>query len=398
MNILLCHNHYQIRAGECLVVETEAAQLRARGHRVVMYTRDNAEIRSLSTAGRAKAFVEAFDNSRTTAKINELIDRERPDVAHVHNVFPLISPSVYRALKRRGVPVVQTIHNFRFMCLNGLLFTHGERCRRCVNHTFWPGIWRRCFRGSAAYSAWYAGIIGHNRRVLFDCIDRYIALNTFTRDIFINAGFDAGRIVVKPNAAGVAGVETSDAPARQVVFAGRLSREKGVMTLLDAAARVPGLPVRIIGGGPLEPLVRRTITERGLAHVSLEGTVPPDECARRTAAALALVFPSECYENCPLAVINALALGTPVVASNVGGMADFVPEGRAGWLVPPGDAAALAQRLSWIAGHEEDAVAMRPAVRAWGASAFSPERNTDALLAVYAGIDPLRNRSNAAGT
>jgi glycosyltransferase involved in cell wall biosynthesis len=390
MTILLCHNHYQIRAGEDQVFAAECELLRAHGHRVVVYTRDNAEIARMPLWQRLWSFFAAFHNPRTVREITALIAREKPDVAHVHNVFPLISPALYWTLRRAGVPVVQTIHNFRFVCINGLLFRDGKVCHDCLESRRWACVRHKCYRDSFIYSLWYAVVIWwHQRRGTFTrAIDRYITLNSFTRKILIDAGFDAARMLVKPNAATVTPAALAPPVGAHALFVGRLAQEKGILTLLAAVLRVPALPLQIIGDGPLMARAREIVARAGATHITFTGYCSHTQIAAALAEAMVLIFPSECYENCPMTVINALTLGTPVLAARTGGVPDFVPEGRAGWLFPPGDVDALAERLAWLAGHTDAARAMRPQVQAWAAAQFAPQQNHARLLAIYAALQP----------
>ena len=390
MKILLCHNHYAIRAGEDQVFASEMQMLRARGHTVISYTRDNADIASISLFRKIQSVLFGIYNPRTVKDIKDIVRREQPDVAHVHNVFPLLSPSLYCTLKSMQVPVVQTIHNFRFFCCNGLLLHGNKTCSpspllllRCV--------FSRCYRNSFFYSAWYAAIIFWHRfrKTFVRCIDRYIVLNTFTRDVFIRNGFDQARIIVKPNAADVPELVSSGVHD-YAVFIGRFSTEKGVITLLDALKRLPAFPVKLIGSGPLDDYVKQAVSSKSFSHVELLGYLPFDDCCRYAADALVSIFPSECYENCPLTVITSLWYGTPVVASHIGGIPDFVPE-QAGWLFEPGNADALAERLQWIYTYRSDVIAMRDSVKAYARDRFSPDTNYRQLLAVYQSLvhDPL---------
>jgi glycosyltransferase involved in cell wall biosynthesis len=385
VKILLCHNYYRTRGGEDGVFTSEAALLRSRGHAVRTYTRDSRELDAMSLPGKARVVLQGFRSGRTLRDVSRLLSDDRPDVVHVHNVWPLISPALYVAAQRHKVPVVQTIHNFRFFCINGLLFRDGAPCNLCRHGSSWHGVRHRCLRGSAVYSAWYAAIqsLHRRRRTFRECIDRYIVLNRFAREMFIEAGFDPARIVLKPNAATVRAKYVVDDPAPLALFVGRLSSEKGVMTLLRAAAQVPELPLKIIGDGPLERAARAFIERHELTHIEMLGYQPPEAVEQHLARALVCVFTSECYENCPLVILNALCLGTPVIASRTGGLPDLVPEGKAGWLFEPGNHAALAERLHWIAAHQADAIALRPGARAWGASAFSEDSNYEKLMNIY---------------
>jgi len=385
MTILVCHNHYALRAGEDHAVAAQCALLRAHGHTVIQYTRDNADISAWPWWRRLLAVVTAFYNPRTRREIADLVARTRPDVAHVHNVFPLLSPSVFPALRRAGVPVVYSAHNFRCVCANALLFRDGRPCHDCLEWRYKACVRGKCFRGSRAASLWYAAIIWwhRRRRTLQRHVHRVIALNQFSREIFLRAGFDGQRVVVLPNFADTTHSVAVDAPEPYVLFAGRLSDEKGIMTLIEAAARVPQAHIRIAGSGPREDAVRAAIAAHNLRNVTLLGHLPSAELTRITAHALALIFPSECYENCPLVVINALWAGTPVIAARTGGVPDFVPEGIAGWLFTPGNSAELAARLQWLFAHQAEAAALRPRARAFARQQFSPEQHLARLIQIY---------------
>ncbi len=386
MTILVCHNHYALRAGEDHAVAAECGLLRAAGHTVVSYTRDNAEIAAWPWWRRILAVCAAFHNPRTAREIARLAAQTRPDVAHVHNVFPLISPSIYRSLRRAGVPIVQTAHNFRCVCANGLLFRDGRICHDCLEGHYAACVRARCFRESRAASLWYTLIIWwhRRRRTLARHVHRVIALNTFSRALLVRAGFDQQRITVLPNCADSGNAGMVDVPDEYVLYVGRLSDEKGIMTVMRAAARVPDIPIKIAGSGPRASDVRAFIAAHALRNVTLLGQLGAGEVQQVIARALALVFASECYENCPLVVINALYAGTPVIAARTGGVPEFVPDGTAGWLFTPGHDDELAARVRWLFAHQAAVIAMRPGVRAWGRTQFAPDRHAAQLCAVYA--------------
>jgi len=384
LKILLCHNYYKIRAGEALVFEHEKNLLLENGNDVITYIRDNNEINSFSAIKRLNSFLNGFSNKKTQSDIDRIVAENKPDVAHIHNVFPLISPSIYVALNRHNVPIVQTFHNFRFICPNGLLFIDEKECPfflkkgiHCVKN--------KCYRQSYIYSAWYSAILARHakKKTFTDKIDRYIALNSFTKSVFVKAGFDEQKIVVKPNSASADISSFNENPDNYILFAGRLSNEKGIITLLKAAAKVPSLPLKILGDGPLENSVKQFISENNLTHIELLGYQPQKQFEKYLANALVTILPSECFENCPLTVINSLYLGTPVIVSRTGGIPDFVPEEKAGWLFLPGDIEELTQRLEWVNTNKEKVINMRAQVREWGIEQFSPETNYKKLMKIY---------------
>jgi len=357
------------------------------GNDVQTYTRDNIEINSFPFSKRLCSFINGFDNKKTQNDIDRLIVENRPDVAHIHNVFPLISPAIYAALNRHKVPIVQTFHNFRFICPNGLLFINEKECPNFLKkniHCFK----NKCYKNSHVYSAWYSAILAYHKKkkTFVDKINRYIALNSFTKSIFVKSGFDEKKIIVKPNSASAVASTFNNNPDNYMLFGGRLSQEKGVFTLLKAAANVPELPLKILGDGPLENKIKQFIAENNLTHVELLGYKPQKQFEKYLANALVTILPSECFENCPLTVINSLYLGTPVIASRTGGIPDFVPEGKAGWLFTPGNVDELTQKLLIVKNNKNKIVGMRNKVREWGIEQFSPETNYRKLMKLYNGI------------
>ena len=384
MKILLCHNYYKTRAGEGLVFEHEKNLLLDKGNDVQTYTRDNIEINSFSTGRRLSSFKNGFSNKKTQNDIDRIIADSRPDVAHIHNVFPLISPSIYVALNRHKVPIVQTFHNFRFICPNGLLFINEKECPNFLNKNI-HCVKNKCYKNSRVYSAWYSAILAYHakQKTFIDKINRYIALNNFTKNVFIKSGFDEKKIVVKPNSASASESLFNDNPDNYILYGGRLSQEKGIFTLLKAAARVPDLPLKILGDGPLENKIKHFIAENNLAHVELLGYQPQKQFEKYLANAFVTILPSECFENCPLTVINSLYLGTPVIASRTGGIPDFVPEEKAGWLFTPGNVDELTQKLTMIKNNKNKIVGMRSNVQKWGFEQFSPETNYRRLMKIY---------------
>jgi len=382
VKILLCHNYYKIRAGEAIVFNQEKELFEKNGHQVVVYSRDNKELDSFSLIEKIKSFLFGFYNPKTVKELKEIITKSRPDVAHIHNVFPLISPSVYRVLKKNKIPIVQTFHNFRFFSINGLIFNKPGK-QPSAKSNLLLSVFKKKYKNSFIYSAWYAGILKFNKKVLFKYIDRYIALNNFNKQLFIKAGIPKNKLFVVPNPASTSSKNIAeDFSENYLLFAGRISEEKGVFTLLKALKKFSGLTIKIIGSGHLEKEVLKFISDKGLENVEFLGQQNKAEFNKYLANALVTIFPSECFENCSLTVVNSIFLGTPVLAAKVGGITDFVIENKTGYLFESGNVEELIDKLNWIKNNIEELKKIRNSVQSFGADNFSNEKIYEQLLKV----------------
>lgn len=372
--VLVVHNAYQHRGGEDTVVEAEIALLRAHGHEVETYFRSNDEVGGMSALALAKNTLWA---DRTSRDLAQWIIRFRPDVIHAHNTFPLISPSLYWAAARAGIPVVQTLHNFRLMCLNALFLREGGVCEDCMGHLPWRGVARACYRGSRTASGALAGMLALHRGLgaYRNKVTRYIALNEFCRNKFIEGGLPAGRVVVKPN---FVDFEVPPSALRAgLLYVGRLSVEKGVTTLAGAMARLPEAQLRVAGDGPEAGLLE------GLVGVTRLGTLPGEAVRSEMNRASALVVPSIWYENFPRTIVEAFASGLPVIASRIGALADIVTDGETGLLFEPGNPRDLADKLAWAQAHPERMAQMGQRARAHYEAEFSAGVNYRRLMEIY---------------
>lgn len=401
MRILLVGNHWtQGPGGAETVLVLTADLLRAAGHEVVPFA--VAEDRTLPTpvrdrlpaaagAGSRTRFGEAWAGTwspRSYRALAAVVDEVRPDVAHVHHVFERLTVSVLDALRRRGVPTVMTLHDYKPVCPNFRLFTDGAPCTRCLSGRYANVVRHRCLEGSRWRSvAAAADAYASRARGLYGRVDRFLAPSAFLRDRVVEGGLPAGRVdvVANPVVAAPAPRERRDEPP-VVVYASRLVAEKGVGTLLDAAARLPlGTRVRMIGSGRTEREIRARVAAEGLP-VDVLGPLPPEEVAAHLRAAAVAVLPALWWENCPMAVLEPAASGVPVVASAVGGIPELVGDGRTGLLVPPGDAGALAGALTRLV--EDPGTAARMGAAAWSRvrERHDPGRHVEVLLRTYAEV------------
>lgn len=373
--VLVVHNGYQQRGGEDSVVEAELALLRDGGHAVEAYRRHNDEIDALPRAQLAR---DALWSRRTSREIEALVASFAPDVIHVHNTHPLISPSLYWAAARARVPVVQTLHNFRLLCPQGMLLREQRVCEDCVGRVPWRGVMHRCYRDSAAQSAVVVATVTLQRAAgtWSRRVRRYIALNGFCRDVFVRGGLPAARIAVKPNFVDVPA--QAEAPRAGGLFVGRLSVEKGVGVLAAALASCPEIGVEVIGSGECESELD------GLANAHRLGFLPLPRILEHMRAAGWLVLPSLWYENFPRTIVEAYACGLPVIASRLGALPELVDDGVTGLLFEPGSAEDLARVLRWADAHPDDMARMGRAARARYDALYTPQRNLQMLNTIYA--------------
>ncbi len=384
MKILQVHNYYRTRGGECGVVEAEKRLLESHGHTVVQFVADSNTLDEMTFPKKASTFLQIPYNTWIAKRLESHVFEHKPDLAHVHNVFPMLSPSVYVALRRNSVPVIQTIHNYRFLCPNGLFYVNGRVCEACQEKGYWEAVRNRCMHGSMATSALYAAAVAWGWRggAFRSCIDRYIALNTFVSGKLVAAGVPNEKIRICGNFVD----DFAEAPVAKQCYAlyiGRLSSEKGLSTLLAAVRSVPELPLKIAGTGPLEVDLRRAIGEPAMDHIELIGHVTGETKRRLIAEALCTVVPSEWYENFPLSVVESLAFGTPVIASRIGGLPDLIEDGRTGLLFPAGDVEALVKCLRRISHEAADTHEMAANALVTARERFSPQRHLEQLLEIY---------------
>jgi glycosyltransferase involved in cell wall biosynthesis len=374
LRVLFVHNRYQLPGGEDAVVEAEVELLRDRGHDVEAYVRDN---RDLDGMRPLDAFAQALWSRRTWDEITGLIARFRPDVVHAHNTFALVSSSACWAASRAGVPVVQTLHNFRLMCAQAMFLRGGEVCEDCLGHVPWRAVVRRCYRDSSLQSAALAATVSVHRALgtYRDRVTRYIALTEFCRRKFVDGGLPAPRIVVKPNFAAVAA--PPETPRSGGLYVGRLAPEKGVDTLIAALEMLPGVTIDVIGAGPEQRKVD--------AHPRLNvlGWLSHEEIYARMRSASYLVMPSLWYENFPRTLIEAYGNGLPVIASHLGSLLELVDHGSTGLLFKPGSAEALAEQLAWAEAFPDKMRLMGASARRKYEANYTPERNYEQLMAIY---------------
>ena len=382
MRILAIHNYYQIRGGEDECYEAEMELLQKHGHLVDLYQEKNERVAAL---GKLRTAARTLWSRQSYQAVKQRLTAQAYDVVHVQNFFPLISPSVYYAARDRGVPVVQTLHNYRLLCPNALFFRDGKVCEDCMGKEIaYPGVIHRCYRQSKTASAGVAMMLAFHRakNTWLEQVDLYIALTEFARQKFIEGGLPADKIVVKPNFVGLdPGI--GEGQGGYALYVGRLSVEKGLDTLLAAWKQLKSrIPLKIVGEGPLAAQVIEATKQ--LPSVEWLGRRPMTEVYDLMGEAKFLVFPSKWYETFGRVAVEAFAKGTPVIAANIGAIAELVEAGRTGLHFRPGDAEDLATQIEWALENSEKLSQMRQAARVEFEAKYTAEKNYQRLMDIYA--------------
>jgi glycosyltransferase involved in cell wall biosynthesis len=365
MKILFIHNFYQERGGEDTAREAEMQILRGAGHTVIEFLRSNDEIREYSLGQKVSLAWRTSWSVKTYRQLRALLLQESPNVAHFHNIFPLVSPSAYYACSAAGIPVVQTLHNYRLLCPGGNLFRNGRVCEECIQHSLLRSVVHGCYHDSRPQTAVVAGMLGLHRFLgtWEKHVSQFLVCTEFARKKFVEAGFDAECLTVKPNFV-VADPGPRPAPGRAALFCGRVSQEKGPELLVKAWMKLPfAVPLEIAGDGPLRSSLERDCAERGLRDVHFAGWLDRSAVQQRLRDARFLVVPSTCYEGFPLAIAEAYASGVPVIASCHGALAEIVLDGQTGLHFNSGDAISLAAKVEWAWTHPAEMDCMGRAAR-----------------------------------
>ncbi|MEM9417808.1 MAG: glycosyltransferase [Planctomycetota bacterium] len=380
MKILQCHNLYQLAGGEDSVVKDERELLESHGHEVISFTLHNDAVEDISRLRLAAGTIWSRKSAR---ELRELCRREKPDIAHFHNTLPLMSPSSYHAVRAEGVPVVQTLHNYRLLCPKATFFRDNQICEKCLDKKVkWPAIQHGCYRDSRSASTTVAamltihGTIGTYEKQ----IDAYIACSTFTRDKMIEGGYPADRIHYKPNFfANDPGVGSGGGD--YAMYLGRLSPEKGIDVLVDAWDQLDEVPLHVVGKGPL--LDKITGLKARSSQVRHDEWVSFPQVGQLLGEAKFLVLPSMNYEGFPRVIVEAYAYGVPVVASNIGAMARVITDGETGRLINYGDADDLVRVVRELMNDPEQLQRLRRGARAAYEQLYTAETNYQTMMDIY---------------
>jgi glycosyltransferase involved in cell wall biosynthesis len=395
MKILLIHNTYQQPGGEDVVYEQERRLLQQHGHEVATYQRSNHEIEQFSMFERLGLVTRIISANDSKGEIRNILDTFQPDLVHAHNTFMMVSPSAYEACGQAGVPILQTLQNYRLLCPAALLFRDGHVCEECTEHGLLRGVWHGCYRNSRPATAGVALMLKTHRErgTWSDAVSGYVVPTDFARQKFIDGGLPAEKIYVKPNFVDPDPGERSR-PGDYALFVGRLSPEKGLSTLLGAWSRLStSIPLAIAGDGPLRSSLEAEVAKNKLHQVTFRGRLNSAETRAAMKGARFLVLPSLWYEGFPMVMAESLACGTPVVGSRLGAMQEIITDGRTGLHFTTGDSADLAEKIEWAWLHPAEVAAMGREARRDYEALYTPETNYSLLMAIYEQV--LRTKSTA---
>jgi glycosyltransferase involved in cell wall biosynthesis len=382
MRILLAHNRYQNLGGEDTVFDSEASLLEQHGHTVIKFLEDNRRIVNMNPLLLATNTIWSEFSYKKLARV---LMETKPDVAHFHNIFPLLSPSVYSACRENKVPVIQELQNYRLLCPVATLLRNDHICEDCLGKTPpWPGILHACYRNSRAQTTIVAAMITIHRwlQTWKNKVDLFITPSAFTRGKFIEAGFLPQKIIVCPNLFQPFSKEVKK-KNQFVFFIGRLASEKGFAIALSAWQYLDGIPLKVVGDGPLLSEMQRWVQAQKLAQVEFLGWMDRQELAGCYAQARFLIYPSLYYETFGISISEAYSCGVPVIASRLGALAEIVEDGRTGLLFQAGDAKDLASKVQWAWNHPKEMEEMGREARRVYEIKFSEERHYSILMSAY---------------
>jgi len=381
--ILVIHNRYLDPGGEDSVVNAEIALLRSKGHRVLQYGRHNREIAQFSNSRKALLPFTTTWDQESYRELRALIRRERPAIAHCHNLVPLLSPAIYYACAAEGVPVVQTVHNYRLAWPGGNFFRGGERCYACQGSLIKATL-RGCYHDSRLQTGIVSLMLGAHRTLgtWHEKVTAYIAPSEFCRATLTRHGLPANKIVVKPHLAAEILLQKNGL-GDYAIFVGRLSEEKGILQLLDTWRNLAGIPLMVVGSGPLEQRAKRAARDSGIANITFTGQLPHDETLRRIYSARFIVAPSRCYETFGMAVLEAMACGVPAIVPSTGALRELVCDGRTGLHVDVDSREQLSTAVRWMWARPLETREMGRAARHHCREHYSADANYKQLTGIY---------------
>ena len=379
--VIILHNKYKISGGEDAVVKQESLLLKKNGDLIDVHYLDNNVINGFLV--KVLVLIQTPFVCFTKKTIDKLIvNKLKPSVIHVHNYFPLLSPSIFYTIKREKIPVVHTLHNYRSVCPTALLMFDGKIEERSVKKTCWWAVRKKVYRNSAIGTFALCCMIELHKKLgtWHNKVDAFITLTEFSRDKFIEAGWPADKIYVKPNfiVDKFNGAKSVDKKGGFAVYVGRLSEEKDIVTLLKSWQNI-NFPLKIIGTGPLKHLV----THSGDPNIEYLGKLPSEQVIDWVKDAEFLVLPSICYEGFPMVLVEAMCCGTPSIVSKLGSMEEIISHGKTGLHFEAGNSDDLSLKVNNLIENKALLATMAYNARQEYLAKYTPEINYQQLMTIY---------------
>ena len=402
MKILQANKYHYVKGGAERYYLDVSHLLQARGHEVIPFAMEHERNEPtpyaehfvhgidyrgrMALGARLREAAHVIYSRETLGKATALARSTQPDIAHLHNIYHQLSPTLLIALDRLRVPIVMSLHDYKVICPAYLLMTEGEICERCKDRNFFHAVTHRCLLDSRAASivGWIEATL-HAWLKTYEKVARFLCPSQFLLEKFAEFGVPREKLVHFPYFLPLEDYTPAYERSEYFIYLGRLSREKGIVTLLEALHRREGrrLTCRILGEGPLEEDLKRRAAEWGLEKVEFSGYLQGAELHRTIREAAFTVVPSEWYENLPFSVLESFALGTPVVGARIGGIPEMVIDGDTGRTFTSGDADDLADALDWMENHPLEMVAMGRRARRMDEERYAPGPHAERLLALY---------------
>jgi glycosyltransferase involved in cell wall biosynthesis len=400
MKILLGNKFFYLKGGSEYIFFDTAEYLKAKGHKVIFFSMEhpknifssspryfisNVDYESGGFGSRIKNSLDVLYSFEAKRKIIDLIEKEKPDIAHLHNIYHQISPSILHGLKRFNVPVVLTLHDYKMVCPSYLMLYDGEICEACRNKRYYNCFLKGCTKDSRAKSllSTIEMYLHHNILHIYDLVDIFISPSRFLKNKLEEMGFKK-KIIHLPNFIRqeefIPCYEWQD---KAIVYFGRLSAEKGIFTLIDAVKKIKTLTLKIIGEGPVEKDIKVKINKEGIGNAILLGYKTKEELGREIANSMFVVLPSEWYENNPRSVIEGFAYGKPIVGSRIGGIVEMVKDNVTGLTFEPGNPEDLRMKIEYLMGNPDKIKEMGKSARLAAEKEFSSQRHYDGLMETY---------------
>ena len=399
MRIAFANNYLYLRGGSERVFFDEISVLEGAGHRIALFSREHASniptpysryfpsdlhYEGAPVPRKIAAAASLVHSSQCGRKFGELLEDFRPDLVHGHNIYGRLTTAILDAARKRDVPAIMTLHDHKLICPSYLMLSRGAVCERCEGRKYYHCVLERCHKGGVVPSLVYA-IEAYRNRFLdkYRDVRCFLCPSAFLKEKHARYGVPEERLEIVPNFLRIEEYLPGEEGGEYVVYAGRLSKEKGLLTLLRAFEGLD-LPLRIVGDGPMRESLESRAREKGQKNVAFEGYKTGKELADIFRRSLFVVFPSECYENAPMSILESFAYGKPVIGADIGGVPEMITDGETGFLFPPGDAAAIRERVCYLSGRPSLITAMGRKARSRVEERHTPEVHLKQLTDVYA--------------